>query len=490
MTLKGGRLEFLAPHYLRSQVLRPGFVRLSLRLGAAQQMPPWAKLQFTNAGVSASDLNRVLGRIASLESWVDEWESLGRHHEQGGQDALALGKTTEAARRFLAASAAYNFAQYVIFLNIERKRTLHQSCVRAYANAAPLFETPAERFEVMFRRHAMCGFLRVPKVRRPAPVVVLFNGTNAVKEELHWWAEALLEKGLATLVFDGPGLGSTFHRLSMVAEPRPVGAAILDRIESRPDLDPGAVAFFGMSLGGYMAIRMASHDPRIRATAAISPPFSADVYWNLTLASMRRELAALYNMEEREMGAAIDRITLTDVIARVRCPLLLAAGGHDLITPDSESVRIFEGARCERELLYYPKGAHDCFNVLDDLRPRVVSWMDRKLRPHRSDRSATPAPRGPAHPDLATNGADWMAGEAVDSDFADALMGEQAPRNWNGSARTAGTARSRGWPWSRSPANGVHLVRRFAQPLPAEKGSPLPPLEHDAPEALGSGDGA
>src|SRR5438034_8266137 len=98
MKVTGGRLEFLVPHLLRSQLLRPGFVRLSLRLGVARQMPSWAKLQFTNAGVSASDLDRVLGRITSLPSWVDEWESLGREHEQGGRDASALGQREQAAR--------------------------------------------------------------------------------------------------------------------------------------------------------------------------------------------------------------------------------------------------------------------------------------------------------------------------------------------------------------------------------------------------------
>jgi hypothetical protein len=64
----------------------------------AQQMPTWAKLQFTNAGVSHEDLARVLGRIASLGSWVDEWEALGRAQEQGAQDALALGRVSEASR--------------------------------------------------------------------------------------------------------------------------------------------------------------------------------------------------------------------------------------------------------------------------------------------------------------------------------------------------------------------------------------------------------
>src|SRR5688572_1431353 len=82
MQVKGGRLELLVPHMLRGQLLRPGFVRLSLRLGLTRQMPAWAKLQFTNNGITPEDLDRVLGRITSLTSWVDEWERLGLAHEE------------------------------------------------------------------------------------------------------------------------------------------------------------------------------------------------------------------------------------------------------------------------------------------------------------------------------------------------------------------------------------------------------------------------
>jgi 2,6-dihydroxypseudooxynicotine hydrolase len=447
MAVKGGRLEFLAPHLLRSQLLRPGFVRLSLRMGVARQMPDWARRQFTNAGVSPRDLDRVLGRVTSLEAWVDEWESLGREHEQWARDALALGRRDQAARHFLSASAAYNFAQYVIFLDISRKRVLHEACVRAYAQAAPLLDPPAQPFAVTYRRHVLQGYLRLPRGVRPAPVAVLFNGTNAVKEEMHWWAEALLERGVAVITFDGPGLGSTWPRISMVAEPRPVGVAILNQIEATPELDPDAVAFFGMSLGGYLAIRMATHDARVRAVAAVSPPYSAEIYWNVTLVALRRELAALYDIEEREMGASVDRITLADVLPRLRCPLMVAGGGHDLITPGTEAWRIFEGGRSERELIYYPKGAHDCFNVLSDLRPRVVGWLAHQLERHRATRAAV------VDEGAARDGA-WMAAEAVDPDFADALRGDPRHLVWNRVAGSDGTlshapasARPQRWRW-------------------------------------------
>jgi alpha-beta hydrolase superfamily lysophospholipase len=467
MAYKGGRLELLVPHMLRGQLLRPGFVRLSLRLGAARQMPPWAKLLFINSGVSPEELDTVLGRIKSLGSWVEEWQALGREHETRGQDAQALGDLAQAASEFLAASAAYNFAQHVVFLDVNHKRVLHESCVRAYAMAAPLFDPPARLFEVPFRRRLMRGYLRVPRNhaggaagRRGVPVIVMFNGTNAVKEELHWWGEALLREGFAVIAFDGPGMGHSFHRLSMVAEPRPVGEAIMNEIESHPELDIGAVGMLGLSLGGYIAIRMAAHDPRIRAVAAVSPPYALDVYWNITLAGMRRELAALYGIDEREMGAQIERITLAGVIDTLRCPLMLTAGGHDHLTPGREAWRIFEDARCEREMVFYPRGGHECFNVLADVRPRMAGWLARQIgRHHGVDRVRPWAPAGNLYDDGDGHDPARTAAEAVDADFADALSGEATRPVWNRMESPGVPVRWR-WPWTHHPGEPIEIVTR------------------------------
>ena len=66
-----------------------------------------------------------------------------------------------------------------------RKVLLHQQCVRAYAAAGPLLCHPIQPFEVEFRKRTVRGALRLPDSPSPHPVVVLFNGTNGVKEELH-----------------------------------------------------------------------------------------------------------------------------------------------------------------------------------------------------------------------------------------------------------------------------------------------------------------
>lgn len=448
-----GRLESLVPHLVRGQFLRPGFVQMSLRLGVAQQMPQWAKLQFTHCGVPPEDLEKVLGRITSLETWVSEWERMARERERSGDEALARGERSEAAKHFLAASALYNFSQYVMFLDIERKRKLHDACVAAYAKGAPLYDPPALHFDIQYRRRAVQGYLRLPRTPRPAPVVVIFNGTNAVKEELHWWSDALLAEGVATIGFDGPGLGNTFHRLTTVAEPRPLGVAILNHVETRPELDPERIAILGLSLGGYVGIRIAAHDPRVRAVAAVSPPYSADIYWRVTLAALRGELAALYGIKTSEMEPFIDRITLADDLPRLTAPLLVAGGGQDIITPGSEAWRIFEDARSERELFYYPQGAHDCFNVTAHMRPRIISWLTRHLGVGRRAAGTT------AREDEGT----WRAAEAVDPDFADDLAGEPAPREWH--AQESGGVPVR-WelPWNRTQRDTVELIHKIAGP--------------------------
>jgi pimeloyl-ACP methyl ester carboxylesterase len=262
---------------------------------------------------------------------------------------------------------------------------------------------------------------------------------------------------MAFLAFDGPGMGQTFNRLSMVGEPRSMGVAILNQIATHRELDCGAVAFVGQSLGAHCALRMAAHDTRIKAVAAVSPPFSVDVYWRVTLAGMRRELAALYGIEEREMAKVIHRITLAGDLPNLQCPMLVAGGGQDHITPHTEAWRIFRAARCEREIVFYPQGGHDCFNMMSDLRPRVVSWVERQLEPHRGQM--------PARAWVGDYDPTWSAGEAVDPDFADALRGEATQREWHEAAEPGVPVRWE-WPWQRAPRpEGIEVVHEI---LPAE----------------------
>src|SRR2546428_4235294 len=76
-------------------------------------------------------------------------------------------------------------------------------------------------------------------------------------------------------------------------------------------------------------------------------------------------------------------------------------------------------------MVFYPRGAQDCFTVRAALRPRLVSWLARHLEPHRGV-----APRRRAW-DGGAFDPSWSAAEAVDPDFAAALGGEEPKREWH-----------------------------------------------------------
>ena len=97
-------------------------------------------------------------------------------------------------------------------------------------------------------------------------------------------------------------------------------------------------------------------------------------------------------------------------------------------------------------------GAHDCFNVVSDLRPRMVSWLVRQLEKHHL----------PAAHDTINGDGRWEGGwaaEAVDPDFADALRGDAPAREWiaNGNG---GMPVQWEWPWLKNAASRVEVVLR------------------------------
>ena len=150
---------------------------------------------------------------------------------------------------------------------------------------------------------------------------------------------------------------------------------------------------------------------------------------------------------------------VTRILGDLECPLMVAGGGHDFITPGTEAWRIFEGARCERELVYYPRGAHDCFNVLSDLRPRMMSWLARHLERHRTQPVRGYAVNGTPRREFS-----YRAAEAVDSDFADALRGDVTRIQWHAPSQQALPAQWE-FPWQRNGRAPIEVVHRHASAL-------------------------
>lgn len=142
------------------------------------------------------------------------------------------------------------------------------------------------------------------------PLLILVNGYDATVTDVYFAsAVAALRRGYHCLIFDGPGQGAVLYEQGVPMRPdwEVVVSAVIDHALTSPLVDPDRIAVSGWSLGGYLAPRAASGDPRI--AACIADPGQQD-------------LGAALPMFARRFGAteeqARDLSTLDDeTVARI-----------------------------------------------------------------------------------------------------------------------------------------------------------------------------
>jgi pimeloyl-ACP methyl ester carboxylesterase len=79
-----------------------------------------------------------------------------------------------------------------------------------------------------------------------------------------------LRRGYHCLIFDGPGQGAILYEqgIPLRADWEAVVGAVIDAVIDREGVDPDRIALTGWSLGGHLALRAASGEPRIAACVA------------------------------------------------------------------------------------------------------------------------------------------------------------------------------------------------------------------------------
>src|SRR5258708_8811269 len=185
------------------------------------------------------------------------------------------------------------------------------------------------------------GILRKPWHTPRPPVAILIPGLDSVKEELHAYGDDLLRRGMAVLAIDGPGQGEMEFTPPMRFDYEvPVGCAI-DYLERRRDVGADRVGLLGISLGGYYAARAAACEPGVRAAISLAAWCSiAPVYARAPLLTREAFVARLHVRDETEARAALESFDLTQVMQKVRCPLLVIMGRQDRIVPPEEAERM------------------------------------------------------------------------------------------------------------------------------------------------------
>jgi dienelactone hydrolase len=335
--------------------------------------------RFVAQGVELSDFQRTLARIKTWDEWCREWGITATEHEQHAERAEKEGRRLTAAQAWLRAGLCWHFGKFVFMEDLEQLRHASDRAARDYGRGAWALEPPAERVLIPYDGIEMPGLLRKPAGVERAPVVLMIPGLDSVKEELQSTADYFLRRGMATLAIDGPGQGETeFVRDIEPEYEKPAGAAI-DWLEKREDVDARRLGLYGVSLGGYYAVRVAACEPRLKATIELAGTYSLVDNWDnrssLSRNAFRKRSGARDDADAKERSRAI---AMAGFGKSIKAPILVMHGKKDPIAPFTGAEKLAAETPMA-ETAFFEDGNHGMTNRVFESRSLMSDWMAGKL---------------------------------------------------------------------------------------------------------------
>ena len=250
------------------------------------------------------------------------------------------------------------------------------------------------------------------------PLIIFTNGYDATITDMYFAsAVAASRRGYHCLLFDGPGQGEMLYEQGARLRPdwEAVIAAVVDFAVTQPIVDPVRIVLSGWSLGGHLAPRAASGEPRIAAliadpgTWSIAGGFREDA---IQLLGVPREAAADLASLDRDTLGRLDafirgnrglhwkviqrgfwvhgvkslrdylreaqRYTMEGRAEQIQCPTLLTMAENDSLCASAAS--FFDALRCPKTLLRFSAaegaGEHCEMQNRSALNRRVLDWLD------------------------------------------------------------------------------------------------------------------
>jgi len=207
------------------------------------------------------------------------------------------------------------------------------------------------------------GWLAAPAAPATGDTVVVFNGNAGNRSFRADLARGLVSTGAAALLFDYRGYGGNPGTPSEAGLARDARAA-RRFLESRAEVDPRRIIYFGESLGAAVAVGLALEQPP--RLLILRSPFTS-------LAD-----AARYHFPYLPVGLLLrDRYQSLDRIGGAACPVLVIAGTRDRIIPVEQSRRLFEAAREPKRLAILEGADHndEALNAGPELMREVSGFL-------------------------------------------------------------------------------------------------------------------
>src|SRR5689334_21306808 len=315
------------------------------------------------------------------------WREAGARHEALARRAQAQGFNEVATYHYDHAVEAYRMAQHPIYFDDHPvKIELYRKLSEMVDRRSEVADYPIERVEVQFDdgKTISCLLHLLPD-RRKAPVVIYVPGMDQTKEvfpKAHH--NIALSRGFHVIAIDGPGQGnSNMQKIRAVGDNyERAGAAVISYLEKRPEIDPGKIAIYGISMGSYWCLRLSSYDHRaaavVSSVACFNPNNTIFTQSSPRFKQMFMYMAG-YEDEERFDEEDAKPMTVRGYLDKITCPTLLVTGEVDPLSPLEGAVEAFGDLRVPKEMWVMENQYHPLWGIPNlgglDCHDYVLDWL-------------------------------------------------------------------------------------------------------------------
>jgi len=205
------------------------------------------------------DMKEAGQKISSFEEWKKEM--------------LNLADTATSEGRLVNAAFYYRAAEFFTLRDDPDKELLYNKFID---NFKKVFKDDArQKYEVPYGNAFLPAVRIQPVDKKKIGVIILHGGFDSLIQELYSVIWYFVDHGYEVLAFEGPGQGAALKNgLGFDYEWEKPAKAILDYFKLND------VTWLGISLGGWLGLRAAAFEPRIKRVIASSVSFDVNQYAN------------------------------------------------------------------------------------------------------------------------------------------------------------------------------------------------------------------
>jgi alpha-beta hydrolase superfamily lysophospholipase len=281
------------------------------------------------------------------------------------------GHPVTAIEALRAAAAGLLFAQMAFNFDGDRKRELYARFTEAIARAGAL--AGWQGVQLPFEGSFLSGWLIRPDAA-PRGTVIVFGGQSGWGATYLRLADALVARGLAAFLVEGPGQGEPrlAGGLYLDGDVRGAYSAFIDHVVAQPDL-AGPVGLWGNSMGGLYAGTAAASDSRVSAVCINGAPAHPRLLGMRTFDE--QAMAMLGTTDAAAVQRNFDRLAL-QADDRIAVPLLVLHGGNDPIVSLEDQQPFLDAATPGNVTLrIWDDGEHVIINHAEERNALVADWF-------------------------------------------------------------------------------------------------------------------